>query len=76
MTWHGRSSESLVDAFNAVETALTALKYLRPDIGPLTSEFIDLASALTETGKVPPGMDPLRFAAQVVFYVRNAGQAL
>ena len=59
------------EAFAAVQSALMALRYIHPEIDPQTADMSELASALAETGKIPAGVDPERFAAMVLFYVKN-----
>jgi hypothetical protein len=71
MKWYKKAFGTPQEGFKAVQRAIMALKYLRPDIDPLTADIGELASALTETGKIPPGVDPLRFAGMVIFYAKN-----
>lgn len=58
-------------AIGNVQQALLALKYERPDMNPLTADFTELAQALSETGRIPPGVTPERYAAMVIFYLKN-----
>jgi hypothetical protein len=76
MNWFKRAGESMQELYNFVDSALMALKYLHPEIDPLTADIDELAGALGETGKIPPGIDPLRFAAMVIFKAKASPEDL
>lgn len=67
MNWYKQADRNMQELYRLVDSALMALKYLHPEINPLTSDINDLAAALKDTGKVPPDINPLRFAAMVIF---------
>lgn len=74
MNWHKRAFHDRQQAFQAVQTALMALKYIHPEMDPVNADFSELAAALSETGKIPAGVDPERFAAMVIFFIKNQHQ--
>ena len=79
MNWYRtavRNFETQDAAFAAVRSALMALKYMRPDVDPEQMPFDQLASTLVEMGKVPQGVEPQRFAAMLLFYIRNGEEGL
>ncbi len=74
MNWHKRATSNFLSmgaATAAVERALMALKYLKPEVDPLGCDIAQLAADLAETGKVPAGVNPERFAAMAVWHLRN-----
>lgn len=74
--WFKRAAENMQQLYNFVDSALMALKYLHPEIDPMNCDINDLAGALGETGKIPPGIDPLRFAAMVIFKAKTSPEDL
>lgn len=67
--------ETLDDAFQAVRRSLNALKYREQPIDPLGVDFNQLSEILAETGTIPAGVDPHRYAAMVVWYAKNPEEA-
>lgn len=78
MNWYKKAQnfETQQSAFGAVRSALMAMKYLHPEVNPAEVPFEQLSGILAETGKVPQGVDPQRFAAMVLFYIKNGEEGL
>lgn len=70
-----RDFRDLDTAFQSVRRSLMNLQYRNPPIDPLEVSFDELTAALQETGTVPQGVDPMRYAAMVLWYARDPQQA-
>jgi hypothetical protein len=73
MSWYkdAKNFQTLDDAFQAVRRSLNALHYTNPDFNVAEADIPELAEALTETGTVPVGVDPWRYATMVMWYSKH-----
>lgn len=72
MNWYKRAN--IQEHFQNIQSALMALRYTHPDLDPAQCDFATLVGALQESGKVPAGVNPERFAAMVTWFLNNRNE--